>query len=136
MNQSQAETSDKLILLARKSSFKCTAIVRMKAISFLSNEQYPRNIDQKNVERIKRIFNTEGCFRLDKSNSIPVLANNDDFQLAMRDSAFSDDGPYPYFNFNDDSLICLHGRHRLTAAYEYLPPMDQFWVVDIYVDRM
>lgn len=137
MNQSQAEVADKLLLSARQSSLKCTAIVRMKAIKFLNNDQYARDLDRKNIERIKRIFDTEGCFRLDRSNSIPVLADEDVFRQTINKAGLGPGvGPYLNLDFGDDELLCLHGRHRLLAAYEYLPPMDQFWVVDIFVDRM
>jgi hypothetical protein len=41
---------------------------------------------------------------------------------------------FPELSFPELSLICLHGRHRLLAALEFLSPKDQWWIVDVYLD--
>jgi hypothetical protein len=30
-------------------------------------------------------------------------------------------------------LECLHGRHRIQAAREFLSPKDKWWTVDLYL---
>lgn len=31
-------------------------------------------------------------------------------------------------------IQCLHGQHRLRAGEEFLPPSDQCWPVDLYLN--
>jgi len=33
-------------------------------------------------------------------------------------------------------LECLHGRHRIEAAREFLLPTDRWWTVDLYLPKL
>ncbi|OQD76719.1 hypothetical protein PENANT_c125G11294 [Penicillium antarcticum] len=41
---------------------------------------------------------------------------------------------YPHLHFSTGSIQCLHGQHRLKAGEHYLPSIDQWWTVDLYLD--
>lgn len=126
--QSQVENH---IHSAKVSSFKGSAVVRLDSIQLTCD--YSRDLDKKNVERLKRIFGMEGCLRLDAKNHVPVLVEGALFERAW--NARKQIGPYPHLEFSEQNVLrCLHGRHRILAAYGFLPRVDQWWVVDIYVE--
>jgi hypothetical protein len=41
---------------------------------------------------------------------------------------------FPHLHFFTGSIKCLHGQHRLKAAEHFLPSIDQWWTVDLYLD--
>ncbi|KAL5331286.1 hypothetical protein ACEPPN_000816 [Leptodophora sp. 'Broadleaf-Isolate-01'] len=44
---------------------------------------------------------------------------------------------YPMLKFPTScQLECLHGRHRIEAAREFLLPTDRWWVVDLYLPEL
>jgi hypothetical protein len=127
MNQVQAESH---VHSAKASSLKASAVVRLDSIQLTGGNS--RDLDKKNVERLKRIFGMEGCLRLDARNHIPVLVEKVAFEHAWNTRRQTE--PYPHLEFSRGILKCLHGRHRILAAYDFLPRIDQWWIVDIYVE--
>ncbi|KMU92686.1 hypothetical protein CIHG_10512 [Coccidioides immitis H538.4] len=41
---------------------------------------------------------------------------------------------YPMLHFHNSKLHGLHGRHRVQVVSELLPPVDRWWMVDLYLD--
>lgn len=127
MYQARAEAEERCIISARSSSIRGTARVRIRSIQLGS-----RDISRGNVERLKEVFDTVGCARLEPKNHVPVLVTEEDLRFASMNPGVGD--PYPSLEFRDGALKCLHRRHRLLAASEYLDPVDQWWIVEFYVD--
>ncbi len=99
-----------------------------------------RPLDPKNVARLLRIFQLEGCCRLEPEHHVPALINGQVLAAVLNDARLQPgnlmtcDDP-PKLNINVP-LICLHGKHRLKAANEFLDPHDKWWIVDLYLDGL
>lgn len=101
-----------------------------------------RDIDQKNVAILKRNFETEGCLQHDRECSVPATIEATVFRRVLQklsvdaETFKTTSASYPahYVLPGDTQLSCLHGKHRIVAASEFLPPGDRWWLVDIYDD--
>ena len=127
----------------KKSHFRGSALINLKHLTF-ENDQVPgtRPLDQRNVARLIQIFELEGCRRLEPEHHVPAVISEKTFRDALKRSKVSEevllqhDKP-PQLRFDDAvRLTCLHGKHRLTAADEFLLPGDKLWVVDLYKEGM
>ena len=122
--------------------FRGSAKIHLKNLQF-EIEDIPggRTLDPKNVARLIRIFNLEGCLRLDMEHHIPAIINEDVLRRGIarsdirRSEMFKCQSP-PFLNLNTSALRCLHGRHRITAAKEFLLPGDKWWTVDLYSEGL
>ncbi|KAB8212841.1 hypothetical protein BDV33DRAFT_231343 [Aspergillus novoparasiticus] len=99
-----------------------------------------REIDHKNVERLRDIFAKDGCQRLDIRNHVTDIVSRQHLERACRAAGLTPEelktcqSQYPRLLFRRHQVQCLHGQHRLKAAEETLPPSDRWWTVDIYLD--
>ena len=98
-----------------------------------------RSLDLKNVSRLHRIFELEGCSRLDPDNHVPTLINRkvlaDALEKGGRLGVSLGGCGEPNLLEVEEPLMCLHGRHRLAAATRYFcHPEQKWWVVDLYLD--
>ena len=113
------------------------AKVRLEDLDFEQN----REPDYKTVERLKNVFEEEGCDRANPANFLPALVKLESLQgLAVLadlcqflDSMIS----APLITLGpEEKLTCLHGKHRILAAKKVLCRSDQWWVVALYDDGM
>ncbi|TVY13719.1 hypothetical protein LARI1_G009020, partial [Lachnellula arida] len=119
--------------------YRGTARVRLEVLHFQWDEL--RETSRKNVERLKEVFRTDEIRRLEPRNHIPAVVNQSDLDNAIQASEISaetllrnPDNDPPLLTFPaHHRLTCLHGRHRVQAARETLPPTDAWWTVDLYV---
>lgn len=91
-----------------------------------------RQLDQKNVNRLIGIYETEGCHRSHPHYRVPVLIDDDTFKRVSR--GYDLDGCAPPQRL-EYPLTYLHGRHRLEAAKAYLDTRERWWTVDLYSTR-
>ena len=87
----------------------------------------PRQLDLKNVARILGVFNLEGCRRLELQNHIPALISQTVLNALLKrvpGGRLEDEVPIPVDPKHD--FKCLHGRHRIEAAKQYLY-LDDKW---------
>lgn len=100
----------------------------------------PRQLDLKNVGRLVKVFELEGCHRLKVENHIPALISRTSFSGLTQSipggerrlKALDEE---PVIADYPDNLTYLYGRHRLEAAKSVLPASQKWWVVDLYVDE-
>ena len=100
-------------------------------------------LQSKNVERLRHIFATEGCHRLEPAHRMAALISRQELQILERDSNLSQSALL-HSNAESDlpmltmpagmRLRVLHGQHRLEAARRFLPSKDAWWAVDLYLD--
>ncbi|CCD42643.1 hypothetical protein BofuT4_P074450.1 [Botrytis cinerea T4] len=126
----------------RHLKYRGIAWVRLENLNFPLKDS--RELDSKNVERLKELFQKDTIRRLDSKNRIPAEIDEVDLNEAIRISNTSaeslmhsrDDNP-PFLKLPPNyQLTCLHGRHRILAAREILPSIDSWWTVDLYLTGM
>ncbi|KAJ5588730.1 hypothetical protein N7537_011408 [Penicillium hordei] len=116
-----------------------TAKVNISQIQF--DPPLPRDLDDKNLDRLRRVFRQNHCRRLDVDNHVPAIVSPHDLANALRKANVSqqsllttDARQLPRISFLEGQLLGLHGRHRVQAGAEVLPPADRWWTVDLYSD--
>ncbi|KAK0247123.1 hypothetical protein LTR29_017846 [Friedmanniomyces endolithicus] len=91
-----------------------------------------RDFDKANVDRLVNIFRLEGCQRDDPPHFVPGLIAREslgpEWQQLLEPQRLS----LP----TSVVLRCLHGKHRILAAREVLPPHEQWWNVALYDDAL
>ncbi|KAH7111262.1 hypothetical protein B0J11DRAFT_598641 [Dendryphion nanum] len=127
----------------RSIKYRGTASIKLNVLHFPCEES--RQLDEKNVERLRNLFREEGgCRRLDLRNHVPAIISQSQLDAAMAASRISAgqlledarDG-YPELDFPPGyRLKCLHGRRRTLAAAQVLPPEDRRWTVDLYLEDL
>lgn len=119
--------------------YRGTARVPLHLLCFERGEL--RDLNRRNVERLKTVFHSETVRRLDPRNRVPAVISQSGLDEAVAASGISaerllndaDNDP-PALHFPAGvQLTCLHGRHRVQAARETLPPTDAWWAVDLYL---
>lgn len=103
----------------------------------------PRALDLKNVDRLRGVFRKNRCRRLDVQNYVPATVSRQHLAEALQKANLSqeslmaiDNRHLPWLDFQAGQLRGLHGRHRVQAGIEVLPPADRWWTVDLYADGM
>jgi len=133
--------------VAKQESFCGSARIDLQDLYFddedytrvLDNEDLSHFLDEKNVARLKGIFEVEGCTRLDPENYVPVLISEEQLQDGLKVSGITKtqllqpEKVPPILQFSPATrLECLHGKHRIAAAKQILLAGDQWWTVDLY----
>ncbi|KAJ5974799.1 hypothetical protein N7481_008506 [Penicillium waksmanii] len=101
----------------------------------------PRDLDHKNLDRLRNIFRKNRCRRLDVQNHVPATVSRHNLAEALQkanvlqESLLTTEGRHiPRLEFRKGQLRGLHGRHRIQAGVEVLSPADRWWTVDLYTD--
>ncbi|KAH0542481.1 hypothetical protein FGG08_003152 [Glutinoglossum americanum] len=141
------ETADGGIEASKNGSFRGTARVHISRLSF-DNNTGKRAISKKNINRLHRIFQLEGCLRLDSENDVPVQIEEDILAQALAESRLIDqdlkllpnDGKPHFLHLPQNyQLECLHGQHRILAGKKYLEEEyvgeeeELWWTVKLYL---
>ena len=100
------------------------------------------NLDNKNIVRLEKILEEEGCLRVEAEHHVQAIISNSILESSLRESHLRRQdlhlpGHAPKLLFGTDvRLIVLHGKHRLGAASEFFSlPGERWWIVDLYDDR-
>lgn len=89
------------------------------------------------VDRLRKIFEIEGCCNLEPENKVVATVDPSTFANALSSTGVAEEQLLDQVSqvplkFNENArLICIHGRHRLRAAREF---GESCWLVDIYRD--
>jgi hypothetical protein len=131
-----ADREERLATEGRE-KYQGTAQIRLEVLHFPQNE--PRELDQKNLERLKGYFEKGQIDRVER-NHVPAVIDQSQLSEVLRDSKVSaktllnNTDPHPVLKFPVGSeLHCLHGRHRIEAARQVLEPRESWWTVDLYL---
>ncbi|UDD63794.1 hypothetical protein AFCA_011053 [Aspergillus flavus] len=96
-----------------------------------------RPLDPKNVDRLAKIYEVEGCQQLEPEHRVAALIKEDILyqtieQCNIIPNALFDYANPPTLSFNQNvRLLCLYGKHRLKAAEIHAVAS---WLVDLYLD--
>ncbi len=108
----------------RSKAYLRRAKILIHKLVFKANKFYEaRPLDEKNVSRLHNIFELKGCFWLNSNNYVPTLINRKVLANALGKGESLDVSLGDYGELNllkmKESLICLHGRHRLATTTRY-----------------
>ncbi|KAL2048962.1 hypothetical protein ABVK25_010815 [Lepraria finkii] len=123
----------------KQSNFRGSAKIHLRHLNYDSDTSF---LDPKNVARLVQIFELEGCLRLDLEHHIPAVIGNDVLQHSLNASGVNRNdlftpGIPPTLDFPAQvALTCLHGKHLIAAAQEFVEPLDKWWTVDLYSDGL
>jgi hypothetical protein len=127
--------------LTRERSLKYKGTAKVYINQIVAHPSISRGLDPKNVDRLCKIFSCDRCRRLDVRNHVTAVVARQHLETALASAGVSTialmtnpPDRYPLLGFPVGQVQCLHGQHRLKAAEELLPPSDQWWTVDLYLD--
>ncbi|KAL5335653.1 hypothetical protein BJX70DRAFT_390567 [Aspergillus crustosus] len=133
--------TDAELQLTRERSLKYRGTAKIYINQIVPHPSISRELDPKNVERLCGVFSRERCRRLDIRNHVTGVVSRRHLDLALRSAGVSSTSlmtnppdQHPLLEFPVGQVRCLHGQHRLKAAEELLPPSEQWWTVDLYLE--
>lgn len=139
MQQDEVELIEKKLAEDRGKYYRGTVRVRFKYLQF--SKLCPRGRSDEIVEYLKDKF-SHACLRLDPKHRIPAVIEPQTLDAAIESSPAitlanlldNPKGLPPELTLPPDCrLECLHGRQRVEAARELLPPKDWWWTIDLYL---
>lgn len=95
--------------------------------------------DDRHVERLLNIFRLQGCHREDSAHVIPVVVEENFSATSelhtMNEPALSQtcSRARPACFAPHVRVLCLRGKHRVTAARKFLNLSDQWWTARVFV---
>lgn len=129
--------------LAQERSLKYLGTAKVYINQIVPHPSISRELDPQNVERLSEVFSRDGCRRLDIRNHVTAVVPRQHLAVALQTAGVtphslktSPPDRYPLLEFPMGKIQCLHGQHRLRAAKEQLPPGEQWWTSDLYLDGM
>ena len=138
MRQAHAREEEIRLEAEKRVKFKGTARIRLEQLYFPWDDG--KELNEKNVNRLKAIFQQHGCRRLEVQHHVPAVIDERQFNDAITTAGVlpitlvsppTADG-WPELVF-PSRLECLHGRHRIHAGKEILSTGDKWWTVDLYL---
>ncbi|KAH2727859.1 hypothetical protein KXV31_004273, partial [Aspergillus fumigatus] len=133
--------TDTELQLTRERNLKYKGTAKVYINQIVAHPSISRGLDPKNVERLCKVFSRDRCRRLDVRNHVTAVVSRQHLEMALASAGVSTvalmtnpPDQYPLLDFPVGQVQCLHGQHRLKAAEELLPPSDQWWTVDLYLD--
>lgn len=139
----RAPFTEEEVRLATERRLKYLGAAKISIYQIQFDPPLPRGLDRKNLDRLCEIFRKNHYRRLDVDNHIPAIVSRQDLATALRKKnipqrSLLTNNPHqsPQLEFATGHLRALHGRHRVQAGAEVLPPADRWWMVDLYLDGM
>ncbi|OAL33366.1 hypothetical protein AYO20_07377 [Fonsecaea nubica] len=147
VSQSEVNDYQRDIVRDKASNFRGKARVMLNVLRF--TPENIRDLDRANVERLKAIYEEEGCLREGPERHVPAIISLADLTRAIEFTGTSEvsldrllDNPKelpPLLKFPPNVHIeCLTGKHRIQAARESakLRAVDKWWIVDLYLEGL
>lgn len=138
---SRALFTEDEVQLASERRLKYIGAAKISISQIKFDPPLPRDLDPKNLDRLRGVFRKNRCRRLDIDNHIPTIVSPHNLAEALRKANVSrssllatDSFSIPRIGFPEGQLLGLHGRHRVQVGAEVLPPADRWWTVDLYSD--
>ncbi len=140
MRQARAQEEEVRFEAEKRFKFKETARIRLEQLHFPWNNA--KELNEKNVDRLKAIFQQHGCRRLEVQHHVLAIIDEGRLDAAI---ATAGNSPrtlaspptavvYPELVFpNGYQPECLHGQHRIQAGKEFPSARDKRWTVDLYL---
>lgn len=126
------------LALQRLQCYQGCAIIKLQHLVFEANNLIgTREIAEKNVEKLLRMFEIEGCGNLEPEHKVSATIGQEVLRRALAKSnvtreALLDPTNRPYLILEgEDLMTCVYGKHRLKAGERF---GEITWLVDLYLD--
>ena len=129
--QAQVENREGKLFAYREEHFKMAARVDISRLVF--DKTFKRQMsNRRNIIRLERIIDTQGCHRLMEECHVPVLVPVRDWESRVRPRTV--DGQFQQLDVDIDYKLRGQDHENLiTAARNKLSHSNQWWIVDVYV---
>ena len=133
MRQDRVHREELELEAEKKLKFWGTTVVKLEKLSF--GAIGAKELNRKNVDRLKSIFEEYGCRRLEVQHHIPAIICKQVVESSLLTKIRGPQtGEYPELKLPDGAtILCLHGRHRIQAGKEFLSVREKWWTVDLYL---
>ncbi len=140
MLQARVREEEVRLEAEKRLKFKGTARIRLEQLHFPWNDA--KELNEKNMDRLKGIYQKHGCRRVEVRHRVPALIDEGRLDATIAAAGISPStlvrpsttDVYPELVFpNGQRLECLHGRHRIQAGKAFLSARDKWWTVDLYL---
>lgn len=112
------------------------AIIEIHHLAFESDAMLgSRPLDHRNVERLRNLFELEGCANLEPEHKVAATISEHTLQGGLAHSGIRKENLFDQVNphrlaFQDDvRLVCAYGKHRLQAGESF---GEYEWLVELY----
>ncbi|KAK7179082.1 hypothetical protein PSPO01_14865 [Paraphaeosphaeria sporulosa] len=123
------------VTIFKSKCFLGFARIQFSQLSFTdSMRENHREESHKATARLLRVFRLEGCKRYEVENFIDAIIPLQIFQEAISPadaSTFQDASDVRKLQLHHP-VACQNGLHRISAAKEYLPFNDRWWIVRLF----
>ncbi len=141
MQRTRVQDQEESLEREKHIKYRGSARIRLEHLDFSTGE--PEVLDKSNVKKLVSIFEGEGCFQQDSRHHVPAMIDREHLDLAIHSAGISPDlllgnaqTEWPELRFPSGfRLECLHGRHRVQAGREMVPP-QLWWTVNLYLAGM
>lgn len=132
----------------KAASYLGFARISLQRLDFFSERSAEEEGEVKKAEnataRLLKVFQLEGCLRLEPENYIDALISRFDFECALRAAGLTENEFKEKCRIVEESsenvielkpenkVQCLEGLHRIQAAQSYLDNNDKWWVIKLY----
>lgn len=130
--ENQPNTNANKLAAARGTFYVGSAIMSIHHLVFDREE-----FDKKNLDRLEKIFEIEGCWNLYPEYRVAATVDRATLESSLNRADISsetlmDPREQPTLPFEASTkLKCIYGKHRIKAATRY---GETRWLVDLYLD--
>lgn len=89
-----------------------------------------RQLNQKNVTRLIKIFELKHCLKFDFTHYVSALISREHFAFIIQKAAIDSST----LTFHED-LIYLHDKHRIEIVRKIFHFNDWWWIIDLYCEN-
>jgi hypothetical protein len=132
--------TDEQLAKAKVSCYRGIARIPLESLNFqheLVQEKH-RDVSHTNIARLVRIFEQNGCLRLQEEHVINAIVRDEDLLIALSQERL-EQKEFQNLQWAQDAplldltpVYCLSGLHRVEAARRFLPENDQWWIVRLF----
>jgi hypothetical protein len=124
--------------LQRLQYYQGCAIIKLQHLRFEENNLMgTRGVTEKIVTKILRMFEIEGCGKLEPEHRVAAIIDQEELSKALaisnltRETLLDPTKQTSLILDEDDLVTCVYGKHRLKAGERF---GESVWPVDLYRD--
>lgn len=134
LTQAQVEAAEHELFTYQETHFHFEVSARVDISRLSFDRSFRRQMDdRRNVARLEKVMDIQGCQRFMKECHVPVLVPAADWGTRVRPR--QRDGAFNWLDVDIDYRLRAQDHENLiTAARNKLgPSQNQWWIVDVYV---